>query len=244
MAEAIENGGVASTSGAVMSIYATVNSRLSDLAVNDGQLIFVQDKKKIILDIDGKRTVYNNIIEIETEAERAAMLAPITGAYYFVVDKGTLWAYQSKWIQIAGGSSSLITDDEVALLETLLSNGSVYAVPDIEVTKNTYTELRQEYVQNSNGWTQMDVPYYNWSINVLITNVGGDSVDSVYIGRGVSSGSDTSYEMTKVSTTYSDNRTTASYKWASKDSSYGSKGFKVTVYYRTLYDVEPISYII
>lgn len=228
----------------VMSVYTTVNSKLPDLAVSNGQLIFVRDKRKIVLDIDGQRTVYTNIIEIPTEEERAAMLAPITGAYYFVIDKGTLWAYQSKWIPIAGGSSSLITDDEVALLETLLSNGSVYAVPDIEVTKNTFTELRKEYVQNSNGWIQMDVPYYNWSINVLITNVGGDSVDSVYIGRGVSSGSDTSYEMTKVSTTYSDNRTTASYKWTSKDSSYGSKGFKVTVYYRTLYDVEPISYII
>ena len=90
----------ASTIKTVLSVCATVASRLQDLEIKNGNLIFVQDKHKIALDYGGKRVFYNQIEELATEAERVSILAPVTGSYYFVVDTAVLWTYQSGWVQI------------------------------------------------------------------------------------------------------------------------------------------------
>lgn len=85
----------------ILSVCATVGSKLSDLAIKDGQLIFVSDKHRIALDYNGKRSFYNQIIELETEQSRQSILAPISGMYYFVIDTAVFWTYQnSAWVQI------------------------------------------------------------------------------------------------------------------------------------------------
>lgn len=89
-----------SASSSVLSTIATVNSKLSDLEVKDGQLIFVQDKNTIALDFGGKRRFYKQIEELSTEDSRASLLAPVTGQYYFVVETGVMWTYQNGWVQI------------------------------------------------------------------------------------------------------------------------------------------------
>ena len=84
----------------VFSVIATVGSRVSDLTIKDGQLIFVQDKHRIALDFGGKRVFYNEIHELESETSRTGLLAPITGVYYFVIDTAVLWTYRNGWIRI------------------------------------------------------------------------------------------------------------------------------------------------
>ncbi|MBQ2005990.1 MAG: hypothetical protein II205_00300 [Bacteroidales bacterium] len=84
----------------ILSVCATVGSKLSDLTIIDGQLVFVQDRHKIALDFNGKRVFYNQIDEIATDAERKALLAPITGRYYFVIDTAMLWTFNGGWIPI------------------------------------------------------------------------------------------------------------------------------------------------
>lgn len=84
----------------ILSVCATVGSKLSDLPIKDGQLIFVKDKHRIALDLNGKRVFYNQIEEIATENARLAMLAPVTGIYYFVIDSAVLWTYREKWIPL------------------------------------------------------------------------------------------------------------------------------------------------
>ena len=88
------------TSYPVLSVCATVGSKLPDLVIKDGQLIFVRDKHKIALDFGGKRTFYNQIEELATESARKSMLAPVSGLYYFVIETAVLWTYRDKWIQI------------------------------------------------------------------------------------------------------------------------------------------------
>ena len=88
------------TTKTVLSVCATVGSRLSDLVIKDGQLIFVQDKHKIALDYNGKRVFYNQIEELATDEDRTAILAPVTGLYYFVIDTAVLWTYRDGWVQI------------------------------------------------------------------------------------------------------------------------------------------------
>ena len=87
------------TTKSVMSLIATTSSRIKDLVIKDGQLIFIQDLGRIAFDFKGKRVFYNQIVELETEAERLALDSPLDG-YYFVIDSACLWFYQSGWIQI------------------------------------------------------------------------------------------------------------------------------------------------
>ena len=82
-----------------MSLIATTSSRIRDLVIKDGQLIFIQDLGRIAFDFKGKRVFYNQIVELNTEAERLALESPLDG-YYFVIDEACLWFYQNGWVQI------------------------------------------------------------------------------------------------------------------------------------------------
>lgn len=84
----------------ILSVIGTVKSRLPDLSIKNGQLIFVQDSQTIALDINGKRTFYNEIIKIDNDEQRESILAPISGGFYFVIETAVLWTYHTTWIQI------------------------------------------------------------------------------------------------------------------------------------------------
>ena len=84
---------------AVMSLIATTSSKIRDLVIKNGQLIFIQDLGRIAFDFKDKRVFYNQIVELETEAERLTLDSPLSG-YYFVIDTAVLWFYQDGWIQI------------------------------------------------------------------------------------------------------------------------------------------------
>lgn len=83
----------------IMSLVATNSSRIKDLVIKDGQLIFIQNLGRIAFDFKGKRVFYNQIVELETEAERLNLESPLDG-YYFVIDSACLWFYKNEWIQI------------------------------------------------------------------------------------------------------------------------------------------------
>ena len=83
----------------IMSLIATSSARVKDLIIKDGQLIFIQDVGRIAFDFKGKRVFYNQIVELQTEAERRDLDSPLSG-YYFVIDTAVLWFYQDGWTQI------------------------------------------------------------------------------------------------------------------------------------------------
>lgn len=87
------------TPKSIMSLIATSSSRVRDLPIKDGQLIFIRDFGRIAFDFKGERVFYNQIVELSTEAERLALESPL-GGYYFVIDRACLWFYKDKWIQI------------------------------------------------------------------------------------------------------------------------------------------------
>jgi hypothetical protein len=82
-----------------MSLVATSSSKIRQLTIKDGQLIFIQDLGRIAFDFKGKRVFYNQIVELETEAERQALENPLNG-YYFIYDEACLWFYKDGWTQI------------------------------------------------------------------------------------------------------------------------------------------------
>ena len=83
----------------IMSLIATTSEKIRSLLIKDGQLVFVQDLGRIAFDFNGKRVFYNQIVEIDTEADRLALKNPLNG-YYFVIGSGVLWFYKDEWVQI------------------------------------------------------------------------------------------------------------------------------------------------
>lgn len=80
-------------------VIATSSSRIRELPIKDEQLIFIQDLGRIAFDFKGKRVFYNQIVELETEAERQSLENPLNG-YYFVIGSACLWHYKDEWVQI------------------------------------------------------------------------------------------------------------------------------------------------
>lgn len=95
---------------AVMSLVATSSSRIRQLPIKNGQLVFIQDLGRIAFDYNDKRVFYNQIVELETEAERIMMNEPLDG-YYFIIGSGCLWFYKDGWTQITEKPESVLCID-------------------------------------------------------------------------------------------------------------------------------------
>ncbi len=95
------------TSKSVLKLIATTSSKIRDLVIQDGSLIFIQDLGRIAFDFKGKRVFYNQIVELETEAERLALDSPLSG-YYFVINTGCLWHYNGEWTPITGAPQEVV----------------------------------------------------------------------------------------------------------------------------------------
>lgn len=91
----------------MMSIIATTSERISDLVIKNGQLIFIHDMGRIALDYNGKRTFYNQVIELETEQDRLE-IEPSNGKYYFVIETGVFWRYFNEWKPLTGNSEDTV----------------------------------------------------------------------------------------------------------------------------------------
>ena len=94
----------------IMSLVATNSPRIRELPIKDGQLIFIQDLGRIAFDFKGNRVFYNQIVELETEAERMTLDKPLNG-YYFVIGSGCLWLYENEWIQITEKPKEIVHID-------------------------------------------------------------------------------------------------------------------------------------
>ena len=99
---------MADTTKQILSLVATESSRIRELPIRNGQLIFIQDLKRIALDFKSKRVFYNQIVELDTETERLSLENPLDG-YYFVIDEACLWFYKNnEWSQITGKPEEIV----------------------------------------------------------------------------------------------------------------------------------------
>ena len=92
----------------ILSLVATTSSRIKDLTIKDGQLVFIRDLGRIAFDFKGQRVFYNQIVELETEVQRLSLEEPLDG-YYFVIDSAILWFYKDGWIQITNKPEEVIS---------------------------------------------------------------------------------------------------------------------------------------
>lgn len=126
----------------VLSLIATTSSKIRELPIKDGQLIFIQNLGRIALDFNGNRVFYNQIVELETELDRLKLDSHLDG-YYFVIETGVLWFYKDEWIPITSTPQEVLfigvelpelgqakentlyinkTDKEIAVFDSKLNN--------------------------------------------------------------------------------------------------------------------------
>ena len=91
----------------VFSVIATSSSKIRDLVIKNGQLVFIQDLGRIAMDFNDTRVFYNQIAELETDADRLALEQPL-GGYYFVIGTGVLWFYKDEWVQITSKPQDVV----------------------------------------------------------------------------------------------------------------------------------------
>lgn len=130
----------------VLSLIATTSSKIRDLIIKDGQLIFVRDLGRIAFDYKGQRVFYNQIVEIDTDAERLTLESPLNG-YYFVIDEACLWFYRDEWIQITERPQEIVFVG-VELPELGQKNKLYIDTDDREIS--VWIEETSEYITVSN----------------------------------------------------------------------------------------------
>lgn len=114
----------------IVKFYSTTAARLNDLVLQDGQLIFVKDTKRIYLDLNGLRVEYSDIRLLPSEADRTETLAPVEG-FYFVEETNVLWRYKSKWVQISPSNLTPIVFGELETFPEVGNVASIYVSDNI-----------------------------------------------------------------------------------------------------------------
>lgn len=79
----------------------TIKSKLGTIPVSTGQVIYLSDTEELYFDSsNGTRIQVRDLIILETEAERTAIIAPLTKLYY-VKETKVLWVYAGAWVPIS-----------------------------------------------------------------------------------------------------------------------------------------------
>ena len=146
---------MAETIRPILSAIGTVASKLPDLSIKNGQLIFIQDSQKIALDFNDKRVFYNQVVILQKESDREAILAPINELFYFVVDTAVLWMYHNEWVQITSQPENIVfigtTRPELGSAKTLYVNKEEQNISIWDSESSEYIVVGNTYSPISNN---------------------------------------------------------------------------------------------
>lgn len=129
----------------VIRYYTVTSDKLEQLAVADGQLIFVRDARQIYLDVNGERTTYSQIMVLIDEDHRLG-LKPVTG-FYFVSSTNVLWRYDGQWIQLTTSPKEV-----VVFTDELPQNG---------VEKTLYIQGTKMYKFDEGNYAELGTPSWD-----------------------------------------------------------------------------------
>lgn len=134
----------------------TIESRLSDIPIKSGQLIFCTDTNDIYMDnSENDRIHMTDIIKLKTEADRGSIIVPLIGKIYLVEDSNILYKYNGlEWETIS--MDICIDIEEIPYTQlipgTLQKKGQSYAprtigsvvyMEDGKTLNETITELKK-----------------------------------------------------------------------------------------------------
>lgn len=131
------------------SLTITNFNLLNMIKVEDGQLIFIEDQQKIALDMNGKRTIYGQVIELANDSDRTSIYSALDNTFYFVAQTSMLWMYRrGNWIPITLQSESPV--HIAGELPPIGQNGVVY-VNKIMKTVSIWDDSLSEYIIVANA---------------------------------------------------------------------------------------------
>lgn len=114
-----------------------------------GRFLIASDTRSIFYDLRDKRIQLTDIITLDTEAQREAILAPLD-KFYFVKADATLWRFvNGKWQDWpAGGSSTASRSINTTLtVQGWTNNQQVVSIPGLRVDQNGVVGLSQDISQ-------------------------------------------------------------------------------------------------
>ena len=128
----------------------TVDSKArntSVIPIKEGQFLMTTDTKSIFYDLGDKRIQLTDILEIDTEQERQALIAPVN-KFYFVKDTGALWRYNNgTWIawQNSGASGKISKSIDLVLTAAGWTNWQqIVAVDGLTAAQNGVVGISQD----------------------------------------------------------------------------------------------------
>lgn len=80
----------------IISLYKTIKSKLTSLAIKSGNLILSTDSQELFFDQDGVRIKVSDIIYLNTEDDRIGILVPLN-KFYYVKSTQKLWYHDTDW---------------------------------------------------------------------------------------------------------------------------------------------------
>lgn len=138
---------------AIVKFYHTVDSKLAQLPVRDGNLVFVTDTKKMYLDINGNRLPYIDIQILSQETDRTSILAPIEG-FYYVEETNVLWRYKGSWKQVTPDNITPLFFGDYDSFPEQGSSGTLY-VSDNATYKWDSVKSQYVCVANKTEWNYL-----------------------------------------------------------------------------------------
>ena len=147
----------------VLQVCATKSNRLPDLAITNGQLIFIQDKHRIAFDFNNQRKFYNQIEELDTDYNRVELANQIDGAFYFVIETAMLWTYRSDWIQLTSAP------EEIVFIGT--------EMPELGCEKTLYVSKTKKEIS---VWDDYTDSYVVVADRTEIASVSTDDIDLLF----------------------------------------------------------------
>lgn len=134
---------------AITSIIATVSKKIPDIAIQNGQLIFVQDSRMIALDISDKRVFYNEIVQLNADDDRRNLEDPVNGSFYFVITAALLWYFNNGWVQVTSNENG-DSHPDIKFIGTVipeLGTSSTLYVNTVNQNITVWSDELQKYIE-------------------------------------------------------------------------------------------------
>ena len=96
---------------ALVKFIYTTSEKLSQLSIEDGQIIFIPELSTIAMDMYGQRFYYQSTKTFETDAQRIEMPFPQKG-FYWVEETETLWRWNQRWTRISSSRDNSVIEAE------------------------------------------------------------------------------------------------------------------------------------
>lgn len=149
---------------AYVKFNTSVKSKATDtsvIPVTDGQFLIVTDTKQLMYDFGATRITLGDIIELDTEAERVALLTPLD-KFYFVKDTKVLWRYTSGAWQSWADATTVSNHVSATILSTDGVHGLRYDA----------TNSVLQYKDANNKWVTIPMGGSSTAVTTMLTAAG------------------------------------------------------------------------